>query len=290
VPRLQTVFSARLSNIEALRLEAAEFANELAAYYADPRSIAPGGGLPNTYRVLHIGDLHLDPVGAELARSFARSYDASLVVDTGDIAILGTAEEARLLPSLVVTDTPVVFVAGNHDSSTVLEALSALPNFTVATTQSVEVDGLRILPVPDPAGREPGIESIPGQVEELTAMALRRIQTEQAVGLPPYDIVALHNPVAERQLIDRVPLILSGHTHSGRLYRSGGTVRLNSGTIGGMPYDPVITRRERLPHGASILYFTADLPRRLIAIDRVSVGVDGTTTLDRTVVDESLLP
>ena len=67
-------------------------------------------------------------------------------------------------------------------------------------------------------------------------------------------------------------------------------MRLNSGTLGGMPYDPVVTGRDRLPHGASILYYTSDLPRRLIAVDRISVGVDGTTTLDRTVIDATFCP
>jgi hypothetical protein len=56
-----------------------------------------------------------------------------------------------------------------------------------------------------------------------------------------------------------------------------------------MPYDPVVTGRDRLPHGASVLYFTADVPRRLIAVDRLSVGVNGTTELDRTIVDQSLV-
>jgi hypothetical protein len=57
-----------------------------------------------------------------------------------------------------------------------------------------------------------------------------------------------------------------------------------------MPYDPEASGRNRLPHSASILYYTPQIPRTLLAIDRISVGVDGTTTLDRTIIDETLLP
>ncbi|HSK47603.1 MAG TPA: metallophosphoesterase [Coriobacteriia bacterium] len=291
VPRLQTIFSARLSQIEQLRGQVSKIAQDLAAYYADPRSIAPGGGLPGTFRVLHVSDLHMDPVGAELARSLARSYEASLVIDTGDLAIAGSAEEAALLPSLVVTSVPEVFVPGNHDSAVILAALERQPNITVAGTSTVTIEGFTILPVPDPSGEDPGIEPDRAAVESATQAARTEIETRAAADQAMPDIIAAHNPLAERSLIDLAQVILSGHTHSARLYRMpNGGVRVNSGTIGGMPYDPVVTGRDRLPHGASILYYTSELPRRLIAVDLISVGVDGTTTLDRTVIDATLLP
>jgi len=290
VPRLQTLFSARLSSIEQLRGQVSKVANDLAAYYADPRSIAAGGGLPGTFRVLNVSDLHMDPVGAQLASSLARSYDASLVIDTGDLGIAGSTQEAALLPSLVVTSAPVVFVPGNHDSALISQALDALPNVTVATTGTVMAEGLRIFPVPDPAGASPGVEPDRAAIRIATQRAARRIAEQQESGLPGPDIIALHNPVAERSLVGLAPVILSGHTHSGRLYRDATGIRLNPGTLGGMPYDPVVTGRDRLPHGASILYYTPELPRKLIAVDRISVGVDGTTTLNRTVIDSTLLP
>ncbi len=290
IPQLQTLFSMRLSRIEHLREQVASVANDLAAYYADPRSIASGGGLPATYRVLHVSDLHLDPVGAELARSLVRSYEASLVIDTGDMAKGGSAEEALLAAALPVDSVPVVFVPGNHDDAPTLAALAALPNVTVMATETVVVDGLRIFGVPDPVGATPALTSSDAQLAATMDAAVRRLEAEQAAGMPAPDIIAVHDPVTERALIGWAPVILSGHTHSMRLYRNAAGVRENSGTLGGMPYDPQITSRKRLPHGASVLYYTQSLPRRLIAVDQISVGVDGTTQLNRTVVDESLLP
>jgi predicted phosphodiesterase len=290
VPQLQAVFTTRLTRVEALRVQASEIAGKLAAYYADPRSITAGGGFEDAYRVLHVTDLHLDPVGAELARSLARSYDVSLVIDTGDIAISGLDHETVLLPSLVVTSTPVVYIPGNHDSPAVNAALDVLPNVTVASLGTLTVDGMTIFAVPDPIARSFGVEPEPSVVAEETARAVAELDGQLAAGLPRPDIIAIHNPAMEREFVGRAAAILSGHTHSMRLYREQGTARLNSGTLGGMPYDPEASGRDRLPHSASILYYTREVPRTLLAIDRISVGVDGTTTLDRTIIDESLLP
>lgn len=290
VPRIESLFSARVARIDDLRAQASVVASQLAAYYADPRSIVAGGGLPGTYRVLHIGDMHLDPVGSELARSLVHSYDASLVIDTGDAVIVGTAEEGVIARSLIITDTPVLFVPGNHDSQLSTARIAAAPNVTVADTDTVVVDGLRVFTVPDPESASAAIEPDRQHVTKAYEAALQRMEGQIDAGMPPPDIIALHNPTGERMFIGKAPLILSGHTHSARLYVSDGTVRLNSGTVGGMPYDPVVTGRDRLPHSASVLYYTSSLPRRLIAIDRISVSPDRTTTLTRHVVDESLLP
>lgn len=290
VPQLESVFTTRLRVIERLRDQVRGVADQIAAYYADPRSIAAGGGLPGTYRVIHVADQHLDPVGTQFARSLAQSYDASLVIDTGDLVITGSDPEFRLLPSLVITSAPVVFVSGNHDNAQVLDALEGFKNVTVATSETVVVDGLRIYPIPDPQGDTPELTPVPSEVRDATRDAAERLRALEDAGFPRPDIVALHNPLAEKNLFGLTPLILSGHTHSERLYISKGTVRLNSGTVGGMPYDPVVTSRARLPHSASVLYYTPTLPRQLIAIDRISVSPERATTLTRQVIDESLLP
>lgn len=289
VPRLASVFSARVASIERLRDQAAVVSRQIAAYYANPRSIAAGGGLPGTYRVLHITDLHLDPVGAELAASLARSYEASLVINTGDISITGAREESLLLSSLVSTATPMIYVPGNHDSSATILAMSAIPDVTVATSTVVR-DGLTILAIPDPKSLSADVHPDPSASRAAVLDALVRLQRAKAAGLRPPDIIALHDPRSERELAGFTPLLLAGHTHSERLYVSEGTVRLNSGTLGGMPYDPASIQRATLPHSASVLYYTAEQPRRLIAIDLISVGGDRTTTMTRHVVDESLLP
>jgi hypothetical protein len=65
---------------------------------------------------------------------------------------------------------------------------------------------------------------------------------------------------------------------------------LNSGTTGGIHFSSM-RAEPHIPHSASVLYYTAELPRRLVAIDQIEVfGSAGQSSLRRTVIDETLLP
>ncbi|MGV8082761.1 MAG: metallophosphoesterase [Coriobacteriia bacterium] len=288
-PSLIDIFSTRVANIDRLRGEASKLAEDLAAYYADDRFLMSGGSLKDTYRVLHITDQHLDLVGGQLARSIARSYETSLVVNTGDLPILGVPLEGIAFSSLVDTSVRQVYVPGNHDSPASIAALQEL-GVTVITSGTVEVDGFTIFGVPDPISRDFGIEPDSKTVAADAEAAYEMMEDGIRSGESTPNIVAVHNPLMEKPFVGKVPLILSGHTHSARLYISRGTVRLNSGTLGGMAYDPATTGRKVLPYSASVLYFTAELPRRLIAIDQIAVYPQGSTTVTREVINKSLLP
>jgi predicted phosphodiesterase len=290
LPGLADVFTYRVSRIERLRTQAAKVASNLAAYYADDRSLVSGGALPETYRVLHVTDLHLDAVGAELAARIARSYEASLVIDTGDAPILGVELETAVLASLLATDVPRIYIPGNHDSPATAKALSRVEGVTVLATGTIEVDGLRVHGVGDPISRTYGVEPDPTELEAVTASAVAALEEELRSGEATPDVIAIHNPAMEKPFIGLARVILSGHTHSARMYVSGDTVRLNSGTIGGMPYHPDRAKRTPLPHGASVLYYSKTLPRTLVAIDRIEVHADRTTTVTRRVFAEELLP
>ena len=50
----------------------------------------------NEVRVLHISDIHLNPVGLELARSLADAFEVAAVIDTGDLTSFGVDAEARV--------------------------------------------------------------------------------------------------------------------------------------------------------------------------------------------------
>lgn len=283
-PELIDVFSTRVANIKRLRGEASKLASDIAGYYADDRSLASGGAYPGSYRVLHVTDLHLDPVGAELARSLARSYEASLVIDTGDLPVLGADIESGTFESLIGTSTPRVYVPGNHDSPASISALRRL-GVTVLTSGTVEVDGLRIFGVPDPISRDFGVEPQRSRIDQATRQAVVQLEESLRSGDATPDIVAVHNPRMERPFFGAVPLILSGHTHSARFYISKGTARLNSGTTGGVGTRPD-SPRTPLPYSASVLYYSAELPRRLLAIDRISVYPNRSSTIAREVIED----
>ena len=288
-PQLIDVFSTRVARIQRLRDQAVKVASDLAAYYANDRVLASGGALPGTFRVLHITDLHLDPVGAEFARSVARSYEASVVIETGDLPILGVPVETSVYASLVDTPVPLVYVPGNHDSPASLGALRKL-GATVLTSGTVEVRGLRIFGVADPVSLGFGIEPDAVAVADAARLAFAQLKEALGSGEATPDVVAVHSPIMDAPFIGVVPLVLSGHTHVASFSIVRGTVLLNSGTLGGMPFDLKASGHTVLPYSASVLYFTAQKPRRLIAIDRIDVYPDRSTTVSRQVIDESLLP
>lgn len=288
-PQLIDMFSVRVGDIQELRKQAATVANQLAAYYANNRLLASGGALPGTFRVVHVTDLHLDPVGAQLGRSITASYDASMVINTGDLPVFGSPVEGAAFASLIETDVPYVYLPGNHDSATSLDALRAL-GVTVLATGTVEIEGLTIYGVPDPASYGFGVEPEAAPIESAGRAAYSRLATAVASGESTPDVVAIHNPLMAPPFLGHVPLILEGHTHRSTFAVENGTVLLNSGTLGGMPYDTSMTGQRTVPYSASVLYFTQGRPRELVAIDRIDVFSDGSTTVSRQVIDEALLP
>lgn len=101
-------------------------------------------------RVLHVSDVHSNPLGAEVTRRLAESFGVQAVLDTGDLTSFGYAIEARIGDVIAGVKVPYVFVPGNHDSAENRAALARVPNLTVLTDDVTSVGGLRIMGVADP--------------------------------------------------------------------------------------------------------------------------------------------
>lgn len=290
-PSLIALVEGRVASVDSLRAQIGKLTRDLTRYYAAPQSFASAGSLDGTFRVLHISDLHLDPVGLELADDLARDFDASLIIDTGDINHYGSDVEAGALRSLLSTDVPRVYLPGNHDSPAVTEALASIPGVTVIEEPgTVVVEGLRIFGVPDPEADTTAVEPDGGGYAELGRAQADALREAMESGEPTPTLVVVHAPQVGVPFEGLTPLVLSGHTHTAVLERSGDTWFLNSGTTGGIHFSE-LRADPHIPHGASVLYFTAQLPRRLIAIDRIEVyGIEGQSSLSRTIVAEELLP
>ncbi|MDZ4179572.1 MAG: metallophosphoesterase family protein [Coriobacteriia bacterium] len=289
-PSLIELVQLRAEKVESLRDQVGKLVRDLSRYYASPQSFAPAGALEGTYRVLHVTDLHLDPVGLELAEELATEFGASLVIDTGDINHYGSPAEATVVASAIPTSVPQVFVPGNHDSPAVVAALDALGHVTVVRDEMFVVDGLRIFGVADPASEGTGVEPDGGAMRERADALAVELREALASGEPTPTIVAAHNTAMVDAFIGIAPLVIAGHSHTPLLERRDDTWYLNSGTTGGIHFSKM-RPEPHIPHSASILYYTGDLPRRLIAIDQIEVfGLAGQSSLRRTVIDESLLP
>lgn len=179
----------------------------------------PGAGLltesPGSFRVLHVSDIHNNGAALNFLREVADTFHVRLIVDTGDLTDFGSPPETLIVRGIGRLPYPYVFVAGNHDSQTVMQALAQLPNVTLLHGQWAQVGGLTLLGLPNPASARAGVGSVDTTPAEIETGGQALAQLAASRLLPP-DIVAVHDPNEGRALWGHVPVILCGHLH--RLY------------------------------------------------------------------------
>jgi hypothetical protein len=79
---------------------------------------------------------------------YARSYDVDLIVNTGDESLFGTGIE--LTPGYldamraVAAETPMLWLAGNHDSPAVEQTMRTIPGVTVLGSKTQTGDGYEV--------------------------------------------------------------------------------------------------------------------------------------------------
>lgn len=287
-PQLIRLVQQKTDNVQDMQRQVSRFATQLAAYYRRPQSFDNGGDMAGTIRVLHVSDLHLDPVGFKLTDELAKQYRASAVIDTGDVQTLGTPLESTVLAKTLKFARPRVFVAGNHDSPELMRNLEAMPNATVLDHESTRVAGLTVYGLADPAARTASFEPDSRAVSEEASRFSGKLRRAIREGGATPDIIGVHSPEQAKAFDGIAPIILTGHTHKPSLRRSK-SLRLNAGTTGGVDFG--LRADGHVPHSAAVLYYTREMPRRLIAIDQIEAfGVNGQSSVKRTVVDEKLLP
>lgn len=234
-------------------------------------------------RLLHISDLHLNPVGYDLAKNVAGSFRVHAILDTGDTAAEGTTLERFFVESARDFSVPYVWVRGNHDSSAIEEAVAALPNGRALDGETFGVEDILIAGFGDPTftpgiSREITTEEQQMQKKEYAAEVLRLVR---ALPDPP-DIVLVHDRLIAESLSGEVRLVLAGHGHRFETREREGTLFLTVGSTGGAGLESLAGDGD--PNALQVLYFDRD-SKRLIAIDRIEVR--GTTlgfSLTRTLI------
>jgi predicted MPP superfamily phosphohydrolase len=228
-------------------------------------------------RLLHISDLHLNPLAYPLARELIKTYDIDAVVDTGDLVDWGTPLEHRFADEIAGLEVPYVFVKGNHDSDAVAAAVGEQPNAVVldAGTPPVEVAGLRFAGMADPRftpDKTTGDDFAAHRVSEAAKEWAPRLAGQHV------DIALVHDPAAARQLADTVPLVLAGHTHNRAVRRYGNTLVVVQGSSGGSGLRGV-QQDPATPISLSVLYVDRRT-RTLEAVDDITLGGIGAVSLN----------
>ena len=200
------------------------------------QNIDQTASLPTSYNIMFISDMHLAST-YPLVAQYAANFDVALIVNTGDESEFGTRAEMTpaylgQLRALTKT-TPMIWLAGNHDSPETVNVMRSIPGVTVVgtkttgvggsiavTAQQLSIYGLTIGAMPDP--RVYGGSADYGSNDGAVVRRLEHAAVDDAVkGASPteqFDIFATHEPVAADQLTKDLPGQIrqtnAGHLHA----------------------------------------------------------------------------
>jgi predicted MPP superfamily phosphohydrolase len=237
------------------RVQLAQLVGNVSRLYAATSTLPTYEPDPTTLRVLHVSDIHLNPVAWSVMRSIAAQFQVQMIIDTGDLTDHGSKPEERFADDIESLKVPYVFIRGNHDSRAIQAAVRKQKNAVVLDGSMQQVGGLRIWGVGDP--RFTPDKTTRDDNVGASAMALtgeRLAAGLHAAGVTP-DIILTHDP-AEGQSFDGIaPLVLSGHVHqrSTRLLPAG-TRLFVQGSTGGAGLRG-LEGEQPTPIELSILYF-----------------------------------
>ena len=232
---------------------------------------------PTTIRVLHVSDIHLNPVAWSVIRQVTKQFKIQMVIDTGDLTDQGSAAEEKFANDISKIKVPYVFIRGNHDSADTEKSVRKQKNAVVLDDQVRDVGGLRIFGIGDPRFT-PDKSTRGDDVDTREMFAIGEGAAAQMVASHTApDVVLVHDP-AEGQAFDgTAPLVLSGHLHqrSTRLMASG-TRLFVQGSTGGAGLRG-LEHEQPTPIEMSVLYFNRT-SHRLQGWDDIRLGGLGLTS------------
>lgn len=244
----------------------------------------------DTTAILHVGDIHANPLGVEITQELAEAFAVDLVIDTGDLgsntldtgslSSLATPIDRQLVDGIDAIEPPYLYVRGNHDSPGLLRTLRTADNVTLLEKQLVEVAGLRILGWDDPTFT---IDSSITQEEKDEVRVGLAPEVADLTGQLQPDVLAVHDERLAEESFGSVPMVLAGHTHDRALEEIDGTWFLRVGTTGATGLKSLTLETDK-NYEAQVIYVRADEP---VAVDYVTFrGVSSDFQVERTTLDD----
>jgi len=275
----------RLADIKAFRQEILNIARNVDSFYSKIEAWQPLE--INTIKVLHVSDIHNNPVAVDLIKRVAKDFNVDLVVDTGDITDFGTPVENTLIEGIAGLPVPYIFAPGNHDSPETVSFLRGVENVTVLDgTELVEVEGIKMFGMPDPTSVES--EVAPISDAQIDAYVSDIEKALESLSERPH-ILAVHNYKAARALLGGTPVVLAGHTHKAGMIEQDGNVVINAGTTGAAGVR-TFQVEEGVPYTLNILHFDRST-KKLVAVDSIEmVGIKREFRLERNLIEGELVP
>lgn len=244
----------------------------------------------DTTAILHVGDIHANPLGVEIAQELADAFDVDVVIDTGDLgsntldtgslSSLATPIDRRLVDGIDAIEAPYLYVRGNHDAPGLLRTLRTADNVTLLEKQLVEVEDLSILGWDDPTFTTDS--SVTQEEKDDVRIGQAPEVAELAQQLQP-DILAVHDERLAQDSFGFVPIVLAGHTHDRGLEQIDGSWLLRVGTTGATGLKSLALETDK-NYGAQVIYVREGRP---VAVDYVTFrGVSNDFQVERTTLDD----
>ena len=244
----------------------------------------PQGG---TTAILHVSDIHGNPIGLDVTEELAREFGVDAIVDTGDLASstfdtgelssLSAPLERSMIKTIGRLPAPYIFVAGNHDSFDLRDQLRGAANVEYLDRDSTFVGSLELFGWADPTYTPEdvsGSDKADERLEEADDVAA-------AVAAATPDVLLVHDQRLASESYEEVPLILGGHMHARSIEELETTTILTVGSTGATGLKAFTVEADN-PYEAEIIYFEGD---DLIAVDYVKVGALGSEfELERTIL------
>ncbi len=273
----------KLEEFDLFRGEMRRVATNLYTFYAKVESWKPVELGNDRLKVLHVGDVHNNPVAFDIMKRIVRDFEVDFIVDTGDLTDFGTPIEAGIVEKVGGLEVPYIFIPGNHDSPSVLDALKRQQNVTVVEDDVVTVEGLKIFGLSEPASAE--FSAVPSEAAQLTALSRDADKKFQAMRRPP-DIVAAHSIKQAGELVGGSPVILVGHTHAPSFEIREGSVVANVGTSGAAGIRNFQADQD-LPYSFRLFHFDRE-SRDLLATDSLALsGASRDFLLERRLINRT---
>ncbi len=233
--------------------------------------------------ILHVSDLHLNPIGVELTRQMAESFGVDAIIDTGDTTSFGLPFEQPFSELFDDFDVPYYFVAGNHDSLENRAAIGQARGVTAIDRRVIDVEGVRILGFDDPVITT--TRTVPREERDRIREAaepelVRLVEEEQP------DVVATHNPAMASAVAGKVPLVIAGHLHRSVLSAEDGTLVSVVGSTGATGLGSLTVEAEQT-YVAQVLRFRGG---DLVAVDAIELsGTMGDFVVRRTLITDAIV-
>ncbi len=219
-------------------------------------------------KILHVSDIHNNPAAFDFIEQVTNSFGIDIIVDTGDISDYGSPLETNLLKRLKKFTVPYLFVAGNHDSPEIIEAMEKIEKVKLLEGKTIEIiNGLFIAGKNDPASETSNIvlentEAINDNIKEI----------QNILKYKKVNILLVHRYEIAKSFIGKVPLILYGHDHSLKVKKEMDTIIVDAGTTGAAGIRALQTTQE-IPYTLALIHLkNIDKNWQVHAVDTISVS------------------